>query len=476
MQSVRFVRRPRLNHEDTTLKRYVLLISASAAFLTPFMGSALNLAIPSIGRALNGSAVMMSWVVSSFLLTTAALLLPIGRLADIFGRKKVFVLGILIFSLFSGLCGFAWSMKALIFFRILQAVGGAMIFGTSIAILTSVYPPHERGRVLGINVAATYTGLSLGPVLGGILNHQLGWESIFYFSALLGLVTFLFAVTRLKGEWADAKGEYFDLSGAVIYMAGIAATIFGFSSFTESLQAKYIFGGGVILLTLFVKNEAKSPHPLMNVRLFSGNATFAFSNLAALINYSATFALGFLLSLYLQFIRGFDSQIAGLILLSQPVLMACLSPFAGKLSDRMEPRLVASLGMGLTAMGLLAFFFLGEATALWRIVLALICIGVGFALFSSPNTNAVMGSVAKQFYGVAASTLGTMRLLGQAISMAIATLIIHLYLGNVKLSLSAHDTLGESISTSFAIFAIICVVGVFASLARGNINVGERVK
>jgi EmrB/QacA subfamily drug resistance transporter len=462
-----------VNHEDTTLKRYVLITSASASFLTPFMGSAVNLAIPSIGRSLNGSAVMLSWVVSSFLLTTAALLLPIGRLADIFGRKKVFLLGIFIFSLFSVLCGFAWSLRSLIAFRIFQAMGGAMIFGTSIAILTSVYPPQERGRVLGINVASTYTGLSLGPVLGGVLNHQIGWESIFYFGALLGLVTFLFAVIKLKGEWADAKGEYFDLPGAVIYMAGIAATIFGFSSIAASFQAKYIFGAGLILLAIFVRHEAKAPQPLMNVRLFSGNATFAFSNLAALINYSATFALGFLLSLYLQIVRGFDSQIAGLILLSQPVLMASLSPFTGRLSDRLEPRVVASWGMGLTALGLLAFVFIEESTSVWKIILALILIGVGFALFSSPNTNAVMGSVEKKFYGVASSTLGTMRLLGQAISMAISTLIIHLYLGDVKLSLASQHALEKSISTSFAVFAIICFVGVFASLARGNINFGE---
>jgi EmrB/QacA subfamily drug resistance transporter len=437
------------------------------------MGSAVNLAIPSIGRSLNGSAVMLSWVVSSFLLTTAALLLPIGRLADIFGRKKVFLLGIFIFSLFSVLCGFAWSLRSLIAFRIFQATGGAMIFGTSIAILTSVYPPQERGRVLGMNVASTYTGLSLGPVLGGVLNHQIGWESIFYFGALLGLVTFLFAVTKLKGEWADAKGEYFDLPGAVIYMAGIAATIFGFSSIAASFQAKYIFGVGLILMAIFARHEAKAPQPLMNVRLFSGNATFAFSNLAALINYSATFALGFLLSLYLQIVRGFDSQIAGLILLFQPVLMASLSPFTGRLSDRLEPRVVASWGMGLTALGLLAFVFIEESTSVWKIILALILIGVGFALFSSPNTNAVMGSVEKKFYGVASSTLGTMRLLGQAISMAISTLIIHLYLGDVKLSLASQHALEKSISTSFAVFAIICFMGVFASLARGNINVGE---
>ena len=462
-----------MNHEDTSLKKCALVTSVLASFLTPFMGSAVNLAIPSIGRSLNGGAVMLSWVVSSFLLATAALLLPIGRLADIIGRKKIFVLGILIFSLFSLLCGFAWSLASLIALRFFQAVGGAMIFGTSIAILTSVYPPQERGRVLGINVASVYIGLSLGPALGGVLNHQLGWQSIFYFSAFLGLVTFLFAVTKLKGEWADAEGEYFDFSGAVIYMAGIAATILGFSLIAESF-AKYVFAAGLALLVIFVRHEARAAQPLLDVRLFSHNIVFAFSNLAALINYSATFALGFLLSLYLQIIRGFDSQIAGLILLSQPVLMASLSPLAGRLSDRVEPRIVSSWGMGLTALGLFAFIFIGEMMPVWEIVLFLIVIGVGFALFSSPNTNAVMGSVEKRLYGVASSTLATMRLLGQAISMAVASLVIHLYLGDVKLSEASHQALEHSISIAFAVFAATCFIGIFASHARGNVNADHK--
>ena len=316
-----------MGREDASLKKYALITSAMAAFLTPFMGSAVNLAIPSIGRTFNGSAVLLSWLVSSFLLVTAALLLPVGRVADIWGRKKIFVSGLLIFSLFSLLCGEAWSMESLIAFRVLQAVGGAMIFGTSMAILTSVYPPEQRGRVLGINVACTYVGLSLGPVLGGALNHQFGWKSIFLFGAFLGLLIFLFAVTKLDGEWADAKSEQFDIPGAILYMTGIAATIFGFSSMMTSNWAKHIFAAGVIILAAFVRHEAKAKHPIMDVRLFSGNITFSFSNVAALINYSATFAVGFLLSLHLQLVKGFDSQIAGLILLSQPVLMALLSPF-----------------------------------------------------------------------------------------------------------------------------------------------------
>ena len=419
--------------QDKSIKKYALITSVVASFLTPFMGSAVNLAIPSIGRSLEGGAVMLSWVVSSFLLATAALLLPLGRLADIHGRKKLFVLGILIFSVFSFLCGFAWSLLSLIVLRLFQAVGGALIFGTSIAILTSIYPPQERGRVLGINVASVYIGLSVGPVLGGILNHQLGWQSIFFFSAFLGLVTFIFAAIKLKGEWADARGEYFDLPGSVTYMAGIAATLFGFSMISVSF-AKYVFGAGIVLLGIFIWRQARIEQPLMDVRLFRSNVAFAFSNLAALINYSATFALGFLLSLYLQIVRGFDSEMAGLILLSQPVLMAALSPLAGRLSDRIEPRIVSSWGMALTSLGLFAFVFIGKGMSVREIVLCLILIGVGFALFSSPNTNAIMGSVEKKFYGVASSTLATMRLLGQAVSMAIATLLIHLYLGDIKLS------------------------------------------
>jgi EmrB/QacA subfamily drug resistance transporter len=456
-----------VSYEDISIKKYALITSAMASFLTPFMGSAVNLAIPSIGRSFNGTAVMLSWLVSIFLLVTAALLLPVGRLADIWGRKKIFVSGLLTFSLFSLLCGGAWSLESLIGFRILQAVGGAMIFGTSIAILTSVYPPSDRGRVLGINVACTYAGLSLGPVLGGTLNHQFGWQSIFLFGALLGLLTFLFAVMKLKGEWADAQREQFDFPGALLYMTGISMAIFGFSSIVTSYSAKYIFTAGLILLTAFIRHEAKARQPIMDMRLFSGNITFAFSNLAALINYSATFAVSFLLSLHLQLIKGFDSQIAGLILLSQPLLMALLSPFAGRLSDRVEPRILASLGMSITTLGLLVFAFIQESTPVWGVIMTLMMMGIGFALFSSPNTNAVMGSVEKKFYGVASSTLGTMRLVGQALSMALATLIIDLYIGDIKLSLASRHVLEESINTSFAVFSIICFVGVFASLARG---------
>jgi len=346
-----------------------------------------------------------------------------------------------------------------------------MIFSTTIAILTSVYPPYERGRVLGINVACTYAGLSLGPVLGGFLNHQFGWESIFLFGASWGLITCLFAVTKLNGEWADSQNEQFDIFGAILYMTGIALTIFGLSSLvTSSHWAKYIFITGLTLLGVFVRHEIKTEYPIMDIKLFISNVIFTFSNMAALINYSATFAVGFLLSIHLQLIRGFDSQIAGLILLSQPILMALLSPLAGRLSDRIEPRMLASFGMSITTLGLFIFVFIQESTPVWVIALTLMLMGAGFALFASPNTNAVMGSVDKKFYGIASATLGTMRLIGQALSMALATLIIDFYIGNVKLNMASRDKFEDSIGTSFVVFAIICFVGIFASLARGSMK------
>lgn len=461
-------------NQEKSLKKYALIISTLATFMAPFMSNAVNMAIPSIGAEFNSSAVLLSWVVSSYLLTSAALLLSFGRLGDIIGRKKLFIFGLSIFCIASLLCGSSWSTQALIAFRVLQGIGSAMIFSTSMAILTAVYPPQERGKVLGINTAATYTGLSLGPVLGGVLNQRLGWESIFYFIFLIGAATLLLTVTKLKGEWIGAGGESFDKTGAFLCMAGMVAFIYGFSSIETSPWAKYLLVLGLVIIAAFVRHEQKIEQPLLNMKLFSRNVTFAFSNLAALINYSATFAVTFLLSLFLQVVKGFDSEIAGLILLAQPIIMALLSPFAGALSDRVEPRVVSSWGMGLTTLGLLFFGFISNTTPVWLLVANLMLLGTGFALFSSPNTNAVMGSVTKQFYGVASSTLGTMRLTGQAVSMATATLIIDLFIGNAQLSPAVAGLLAKSVKVSFIVFAVTCFIGVFASLARGNMNTGER--
>jgi EmrB/QacA subfamily drug resistance transporter len=450
-------------------KKMVLLVASMATFLTPYMGSSVNIALPSIGREFAMDAILLGWVATSYLLTTAIFLVPFGRIADIYGWKRIFTYGIFIFTASSLLTAISTSAIMLISFRILQGIGSAMIFGTAVAILTSVFPPGERGRALGINVGAVYLGLSLGPFLGGFLTQHFGWRSIFVANVPLGLTVIIFVLWKLKGEWAEAKGEKFDLVGSIIYSLALVAILYGLSSLQE-LSASWVILVGILGILVFIWWEIKAKSPVLNIGIFRNNAVFAFSNLAALINYSSTFAVGFLLSLYLQYIKGFNPQNAGLILVSMPAMMTIFAPLAGRLSDRIEPRIVASMGMAFTTLALALFIFLSENTPLAFILVGLIILGFGAALFSSPNTNAVMSSIEKRFYGVASATLATMRNIGMVLSMGIAMLIFSIYLGRVQITLEYYPEFVTSLKIAFTIFAALCFAGIFASLVKGKIR------
>ena len=452
-----------------TSKGLVLLVATMAAFLFPFMGSAVNIALPSIGEELSLDAVMLGWVATAYILSSAALLVPFGRIADIHGRKRIFTCGIVAFTVFSLLSGMASSAAMLISFRALQGIGAAMIAGTGVAMLTSVYPADERGKALGINIAATYTGLSLGPVLGGVLTQHFGWRSVFFINVPLGLIVIAVISWKLKGEWTGARGEKFDFAGSVIYSLALVTLVYGFTRL-PAMSGVWLIVVGVVGLSAFTRWEMKTISPVLNINLFRNNRTFTFSNLAALINYSATFAVTFLLSLYLQYIKGFDPQSAGFILVAMPAMQAIFSPLAGRLSDRIEPRLIASTGMALTTVGLVLFIFLDGETPLSFITGALLVIGFGFALFSSPNTNAVMSSAPHRAYGVASATVATMRQIGMLFSMAVAMLMFTLYIGRVQITPEYYPLFLKSMKTSFIIFAVLCFGGIFASLARGKIR------
>ena len=455
-----------------TSKRAVFLVATMASFLFPFMLSAVNIALPSIEKELSLDTITLSWIATAYLLSSAALVVPFGRRADIYGRKKIFTCGIVIFTLSSLFAGMANSAAMLISCRVFQGIGGAMLFGTAVALLTTVFPISERGKVLGINVAAVYIGLSLGPVLGGVLTHNLGWSSIFFASALLGLVVISVALWKLKGEWTGAKGERFDLVGSIIYVLGLVALVYGFT-LLPAISGVGLIIGGAIGLFAFTRWEMRTRSPVLDLSLFRNSRAFSFSNLAALINYSATFAISFLISLYLQYrpVNPFNAQDAGLILVAMPAMQAIFSPLAGRLSDRIEPRILASAGMALTTIGLIIFVFLSKETPLEFIIGNLLLIGFGFALFSSPNTNAIMSSAPKTAYGVASATLATSRQVGTVLSMGIAMLMFTLYnIANVQITPEYYPLFQQSMKTSFTIFAVLCFAGIFASLARGKVR------
>ena len=454
---------------ENIAKRTALFVATFAAFLTPFMGSALNVALPSIGKDFNADAISINWIATAYILATAIFLLPFGRIGDIIGRKKIFTYGLICFTISSLGCGISINTGLLIVFRVLQGIGSAMIFGTSVAILTSVYPPGERGKVLGINVASVYTGLSAGPTLGGLLTQYFSWRSIFLIMVPLGLITLWITIKKLKGEWSEAKGEKFDVRGMILYGLGLSSIMYGFSEFPGWTGYAFI-SAGFLIIALFGWYECRTKYPLFEIRLISKNRVFAYSNLAALIHYSATFAIGFMLSLYLQYIKGLQPREAGFILVAQPLIMAAFSPLTGKLSDKIQPRILASSGMSASALGLFMLTFINKNTSVAVLLLILVLLGVGFALFSSPNTNAIMNSVERKYYGIASGSVGTMRMVGQMFSMGIALMLFSLFLGKVEINSDYFDDFMHVMRISFIIFTFLCTGGVFASLARGQME------
>ena len=454
---------------DNALQRATLTVAMLTSFMTPFMGASVNLALPRIGADLGLDAVMLSWIATAYVVAAVVFLLPFGRLADIHGRKRIFSAGLGCFLAGSLGAAVSGTGAALIAARVVQGLGGGMVFGTATAMLISVFPRERRGRVIGWNVAAVYVGLSLGPPVGGWIVGALGWRAIFWINATLCATALWLAFRYIRHEWREAAGERFDAAGAAIYALSILALTHGFSTLPAG-RGFVSLAAAVAGLALFAWRELLAPSPLIDLRLLRDNRAFAFSNAAALINYAATFAVGFLVSLYLQYVRGLPPQLAGLVMMSQPVMQVLFSPLAGRLSDRVEPRLLASGGMALTAAGLAWLSLLEAGTSLAHVGAALVVLGVGFGLFSSPNTNAVMGSVEPRHYGLASAMVGTMRMLGQMVSMGAATLVITMVIGRHDIGAANQEAFLRGSQGLLAGFAALSILGVFASLARGRVH------
>ncbi len=454
---------------DKSLEKSALTVATLTSFMGPFTISSVNVALPTIQAEFSADAVLLSWVATSYLLAMAVFLVPFGKAADIYGRKKIFAWGLVVYTFSSFLAVFSFSMKILIAMRIIQGFGSAMFVTTGMAILTSVFAPSKRGRAIGIYVSAVYIGLSVGPFAGGFLTRYLGWRSIFAVVVPLGAVSVFMTMRYLKGEWADARGEKLDIRGSMLYGVSILALVYGASLLPQRV-AVYLIIVGLAGLWIFIRLEMRVRYPVFEVRLFNQNKLFTFSSLAALINYSATFALTFLLSLYLQYIKNIPPQYAGSILIAQPIVMAVFSPLAGRLSDRIEPRLIASAGMMMTAMGLFSFVFIGAGTSTVLIVLTLAFLGFGFSLFSSPNMNTIMSAVEKRYFGIASGTVATMRLLGQMASMAITMVVFAIFIGRETISSSNYDQFLKSVRVAFLIFSSLCTIGILFSMFRGEIR------
>ncbi len=449
---------------------YAVLLTT---FQAPFMGSALVLAVPAIGADLKAGAVELSWVMNAYILSTAAFLLPAGSLADAIGRRRLFWSGSLLMTLLSWAAVAAPSIEVLLLMRVLQGVASAMVFSTGMAILSDVFPAKERGKVFGYAAAVTYLGLSAGPVLGGFISGALGWRWLFVLPALLSLAAaaVVFHWRRVANQ-AGATGRRLDPVGTAVYLVGLPLALWGLSKIGTTSFAVPALVAGLVLLVVFVLVQLRTKHPLLALSDFAGNSIFIFSSIAAAIQYASTFGLGFLVSLQLQVGRQMSVSEAGWVMLAQPAVMAIFSPIAGSLSDRIQPRILASSGMALSTLGLLAFVWVDSGTPLWVTVAALGVVGMGFAFFSSPNSNSIMSSVLPRQYGTASAVLSTVRMVGQSFSMAVTTLLIGLFVGNASLEGVSSVELGRATQISFIVFSALCALGVAASMARGDLKRG----
>lgn len=442
----------------------VLLVAGLAGFLGTFMTSSVNLALPVIGEEWDVSVVTLSWISLSYVLPGAAFLMPAGRLADLYGRKRLFIMGMLGFAIITLAAAVAPNAPVLIVLRLLQGLATGALFACTTAMVTLAFPQERRGRALGLQVGGLYVGLTAGPVLGGAVIHNLGWRYIFLIVGVIGAANCLLAVTKLRGvEWREPVEGPFDVIGSLAWAGALTVLLLGFSLLPDTL--------GWVLLVLgvggvagFVRWETRIAHPVVNIDLFRRNRVFAFSNGASFVNYAATHAMTFLMSLYLQYNKGLGPQVAGLVLVAGTVVQAAFSPVSGRLADRIQARYIASAGMGACVVGLLALVFLSPTTPYWYIIGTLCLLGLGFAFFATPIIHAIMGSTERHHTGVASATIATMRVTGQSISMGLATLVLAVVVGRHPIGPADYGHVLTSVRITFAIFTVLCLVGVGASL------------
>ena len=451
---------------DKKVQRAALQVAVLTAFLTTFSASCMNMSVPNMESDFQVNAAAIGWVITAYIMTTAAMTIPFGKLADAKGRRGVMVTGICGYMLASLCLVFVPTFPLLILARVVQGFFASTLFATNNAILISVYPPEQKGQMLGISIAATYIGLAAGPVLGGFINHYIGWRSIFIITAILACVAFILALKGVPRIPVEESHKKPDVRGNILFIAAIVITLYGLSNLSVLKFGLLILVIGLAMGIVFVLAERKAEDPIVRISMFTKCRAFTFSNFAALLNYASTYAISYLMSIYLQVVKGYESQVAGIIMVAMPIMQAIFTPYMGKLSDRVKPHKLASLGMGICAVGLVLFALLGENTPLAFVFVPLLISGFGYAVFSSPNTNAILSLVKKEEYAIANSILSTMRTVGQCISMCIVTIIVGTILGNVALEHSAPADLVKTMHIMFVICVVMCVAGVFLSLQR----------
>lgn len=447
-------------------KRTLLIASCIASAITPLTGTMMNLSLVSIGLTFGVGAHALAYVNTAFLLSSAVFMVPIAKIADIYGRRKLFVFGLILFTIASIVAYFSVSFEMLLILRAVMGLATAAIAGTAISMLTDAFGPSERGAAIGLNTASVYLGAAMGPVVGGIINDALGWRSVFLVTIPLAIIS-SFTILSVRSNNETHHGKTFDLTGTVLCSLAITLTMVGLINMPRPLSAVSMIVG-LLLLWAFVKYEKRVEEPVLDVRIFS-NKTFSRSCLASFMMNSANYAVSFFVAIYLQTIGALTSSEAGIVMLSQPLVQAALTAYFGKLYDRMEDkRLLPTVGVAVSGIGIILIMALSIDLNLQLVIAALLFFGLGNAIFNAPNTTAIMSSVSPVDRGAASAMVAVVRQTGMMASMGIAMFAIAVIMGGL-------DTLGPStygnfvmvIRISFFVSAVMCLFAMLVSWFRG---------
>ncbi|MFN8597703.1 MAG: MFS transporter [Anaerolineae bacterium] len=455
---------------DTSRKWLILLAIGVGTFMSALDGSVVNTILPVVARDFNTDVATIEWVVTIYLLVVSGLLLSFGRLGDLRGHKPVYLLGFTIFIASSAVCGLAQSAWMLIGARAIQALGGAMLYANSPAILTKSFPASERGRALGLQATMTYLGLTVGPSLGGWLADQISWRAVFYINVPVGLLALFLSWRFIPMDTPAEKAEKFDRAGALTFMAGLIALLLGLNQgsawgWTSPLTIGVLIVA-VICLTAFIAIERRVAAPMLDLGLFE-HRTFSASTASAVFNYMCVYTVLFMLPFYLIQARSLSPSEAGAILTMQPIVMALVAPLSGAWSDRIGARSLSVFGMTAMALGLWLLSRLTLQSSNGEVAVSLAVMGLGTGVFISPNSSALMGSAPRHRQGIAAGVLASARNVGMVLGVGLAGAVFTTVHAQQALQGEA-SALVSAVTASFVVAIGIAFLGAFTSALRGT--------
>jgi len=447
-----------MENNFTKEKNRILVVSLTAAFITTFMGSALTVCVPHIGSEYGVGAAQVGYIVTVYLLACGALAIPMGKTADVTDRNIIMKGGLLVFAAGSAGGVAVNSMGLLLLSRLVQAVGAAMVFSTNNAILSEAFEGAERRKVLGMSAGATYLGMAAGPVMGGLLAYYFNWKANFLFAAVVSVVAFFICARGRSGALMKTHAKW-DIKGILLYIAGLSGLLYGISTLGEGKVGVVLTAAAVALLFLFARHEKNTDNPLLNVSELAENKPLLRANIAAMINYGSVFAMNYLLSLYLQVAKEMNSSEAGFVLVAMPLTLALVSVICGRFKGGKCN--LAVIGALITAVAMGGCYFIDENRTIFYIIAILLAAGAGQGLFAVTNLNTVMGAADRENYGVTSALYSSARSVGNTLAMAVVTVIISIYLGNLPVSETSPILMVEILKKCFFVMTIWCALGIF---------------